>query len=525
MQIFNVRLGLATNSSSSHSLVWLPENVKAVDYMGWREPTIFPDEVAGPPQPIELGDFGWQHFTLASREAKMRYLGTLLRDRLAESLPHNVQSLIVKSWLGTNTADEDDIDHESWMYLPSAFGSKIPDERLVKEIADYFCNERLVILGGNDNQSVKHPLHEYGAFRLPLPHDCRRSNYVCRYDEEYKFWVIFNQEDGTKIRFRLTRDPAQMKNVPVCASTPELVDIKITDQCGKGCEYCYQNSNVNGQQANRFWSYLIAQHLAELQVFEVSLGGGEPTIHPEFMQYLKGFREVGIVPNFTTRNLAWLRDPYMAHGFMEFCGAFALSVNKEEEVKNLVTLLDYNSIDHNKAAVQVVLGTIESHHLAGILRACADAGVRATLLGFKSVGRGANYQPRNYRNWLEIVKDSQAKVSIDTALAAEYQQQILAAGISPYMFDVKEGAFSCYIDLVQNKIGPSSFCKPEEMLPLESDEPWDSPERLEVDEMILRAFRQFNSGVQEVQPDASGLVTPTVETTPSIPEGQTSEDT
>ena len=55
MRIHNVRLGFATNSSSTHSLIFLP---KAQD--NYNE-----------------GGFGWDNFTLASKEANLDFVAVL----------------------------------------------------------------------------------------------------------------------------------------------------------------------------------------------------------------------------------------------------------------------------------------------------------------------------------------------------------------------------------------------------------------------------------------------------------------
>jgi hypothetical protein len=61
MKIENVRIGFASNSSSTHSLVIWPD---ATDY-DWEE-----------------GEFGWGDFRCKSNEAKMLYLGTQLKENL-----------------------------------------------------------------------------------------------------------------------------------------------------------------------------------------------------------------------------------------------------------------------------------------------------------------------------------------------------------------------------------------------------------------------------------------------------------
>lgn len=71
MPITNVRLGFATNSSSSHSIVLT--NRRYSDDSG--------NSYGG-----NL-DFGWESFTLASQGSKLPYIALLLRYELESFLP------------------------------------------------------------------------------------------------------------------------------------------------------------------------------------------------------------------------------------------------------------------------------------------------------------------------------------------------------------------------------------------------------------------------------------------------------
>jgi organic radical activating enzyme len=504
MQILNVRFGLATNSSSNHSLIFLPEGVEAKDYPGYHHAQTGWDDDGE----YEFGDFGWQRFTLASPKLKLRYLGCLLKDRLEGNLPTNVARLVHESWLGVPPEDEDGIDHGSWHYIPCAFGTEIPDEQLVRELKEFFLQDRLVVLGGNDNESAAHPLDNGSAFELPIPRDCgNQAGYICRYDEEYKFWTVFHPVDGTKIRFRLTNDPETMKVKADKASTPELVDVKITSYCNQGCEFCYQSSTTEGSHADSYDLRRLAEELSAMKVFEVAIGGGEPVIHPSFTDILQAFRENGIVPNFTTRNLDWLRHPKMAREITEACGAFAYSISDPKDkygehsgrrIQELLTLLDYNGIPRQKAAIQLVMGTMSKYAFEKILRETNERGLCTTLLGYKNVGFGADFTPEDYDWWINCVKEATterrhgANISIDTVLVAQFEEALIEADMPSWMFETKEGGFSCYIDMVDKKIGPSSYCDPSEMkdLPHHQGE-WGNEDYIERYGIILREFAAF----------------------------------
>lgn len=435
------------------------------------------------------GHFGWQFFTAASDEAKRAYIGALLGQALHRTMPPNYAALVVKEWAGTEV--EGSIDHQSEYILPNAFGTKLPDEEFFGELRDYFLDPSLVVLGGNDNDDKHHPLGK-NDFVLPIPRDSGSEDWTCRKDEAHDYWVLFNMVTGTKIRFRFTHDPKKLNIVPKKASAPELIDIKITDFCPFNCEFCYQGSTADGQHDYGVSEWSLARQLADLKVFEVAIGGGEPTMAPKFMSYLRSFREAGITPNFTTKNLAWLRDPKVCPEIIENCGAFAYSADHSSGVEELVTMLDYSGIPHRKANVQAIIGPgliDDQYKLQNMVTACHEADVRLTLLGYKTTGRGEAFKAKQNKKqemihtryareckpgwWVGVLNKMSnehkcGSVGIDTLLAAEAEETLKEIKVPAWLFTTKEGEFSCYIDLVKKKIGPSSYCDEKEMIQMES---------------------------------------------------------
>jgi hypothetical protein len=473
MLLHNLRLGLATNSSSTHSLVFLPRG------HGQR------NEDAD-------GEFGWNKFTLVSKASKMRYAGVVLRHVLG-SLPEDIASLVMERWLGPGWArgsshadqcsKDDYIDHQSLYQLPFAFGTRLPDGQFFSEFRDYLGQDGVAILGGNDNDDESHPL-AYGSFSLPIPQDCN-DDFVCRKDGDH--WVIFNQKNGDKVRFSFQGRPGKMVVPPAKATAPELVDVKITDWCGFGCPMCYQGSTTRGHHAEHGRLSNLAHGLAALKVFEVACGGGEPTAHPDFADILEDFRRVGIVPNFTTRSLAWLRDGMQWPKIMEACGAFAFSTEKDDTLLQLLSLLRVNGIPTNRASVQVVLGIVGEYDFQRIMDLCDKNDLRLTILGYKAVGRAAGQKPQPYDWWLKRVLEARKQnqcpsIGVDTVVAKEFSKQLLDNDVPEYMFATEEGKFSCYVDAVSETMGPSSYCGKDEMVKVK---------HLADDQEIARHFAAF----------------------------------
>jgi hypothetical protein len=210
--------------------------------------------------------------------------------------------------------------------------------------------------------------------------------------------------------------------------------------------------------------------LKKYQVFEVALGGGEPTAHPDFERILRTCSWCNIVPNFTTKTLDWLKNDTRRNVILSYAGGFAYSVSNNREVRELGFLLDKYNIDKSRVQVQVIDGVASDWAFPEILKECAYHNLTLTILGFKSTGRGEKFaetrQPYKF-DWIGMVKKARdngdyVTIGVDTLMVQKYQDVFKEEGIDEIFFTPEEGKFSCYIDGVAEKIGPSSY-SPDDM--------------------------------------------------------------
>jgi len=387
--------------------------------------------------------------------------------------------MLVEAMVGKPLPKDGYIDHQSVYLIPRSWDGTFVDLEFFKELKAYFLQDGLVILGGNDNVDDKdkegHPLSGHGQrANLEIPRDVAgyRDCYVARKDEKTGFWVVFNRSTGGKIRF----DFNGSNEAPKKSTLPELVDIKLTSVCPYGCPHCYQDAHPSGEHAsNRDW-YSVIDALADLRVFEVALGGGEPTLHPDFLKIIDHCNYRHVVPNFTTRNIAWIHDPILRPKIINGIGAFAYSISDYSDVSNLAHAMLAYGIPMEKASVQIIDGVTQNCYQ--IFSDAYEFGLRVTVLGYKESGRGGEYAKTSEfksrkGDWIGTVKhilgqkDSHMPtLGIDTVLAKEYKKDLEALKVPGYMYSVVEGKFSMYIDLVDKKMGPSSFCPKEQMVPL-----------------------------------------------------------
>lgn len=272
---------------------------------------------------------------------------------------------------------------------------------------------------------------------------------------------FFDRSDGTKIRFAVGRYEK--------AGKPELCDVKISDYCPIGCEFCYMDSTIFGKHCSVKNIEVIAREMGRAKVWEVALGGGETTSHPEFVRILKIFRDNGVVPNFTTKVPAAVRKFWPE--IKDLIGGFAYSAETPAQIRSAAKLL--RDVPKGKASLHYVMGLGDKESFKEYMRAADEVGWRVTLLGYKTSGRGKDVVPYPYNWWVKAVDELIAEgrcpsFSIDTPLADQYAGRM---PVDDFMYHRHEGKFSVFIDAVEMKMGASSFENNESLVPF-TQETW-----------------------------------------------------
>jgi hypothetical protein len=440
MRIENFRYGFATNSSSSHSVVFLPEGLTLSDRDAYD------------------GDFGWNRFVCASQEGKLRYLAAQSMGSIPDDEIKTVfQAAGVDDSEITAILENEDryVDHQSSISMNNA---------KLAFLTKLFMSPKIAVLGGNDNDDE---FEIDGAIKEPVSEAVFGGNVLTRLDGDHL--TIFNRYDGTKVRFTLS-DGADTFDK---GAAPELVDLKITDHCTIGCAFCYQASTGAGQHAPLASLQKTIAALGEIGVFEIAIGGGEPTAHPDFVAILKACTEAQIVPNFTTLSEDWLSDERIVEAVKISVGGIGVSCLSAKGlalVEKIKVAVDNGYRKPVKVMAQHVIGSVPLFVTTEFLNAAFAAEVPVLLLGFKEVGFGGGYKRHDtgvdVASFLKMAVDQangKASLSIDTALVDQYPDIVAALGAVKAQVTSPEGAFSCYIDGVRGKIAKSSYVEESEM--------------------------------------------------------------
>jgi len=210
-----------------------------------------------------------------------------------------------------------------------------------------------------------------------------------------------------------------------CSDGPELLDIMITENCNRSCAYCYQSA---GNSSNHMSLVLYENILQQVQptVAQIALGGGETTMHPDFIEVLRMTREdYGIVPNYTT-NGDWLYDSDLsesskiAKATQKYCGAVAVSAHGERSQweSKAVMLANYGI----KTNIHFILGEDTIDEATDILNIGLNSKINAIVfLLYKPVGRASSEGVLKSKDKIErffkAMENSEMKLGFDACSA------------------------------------------------------------------------------------------------------------
>lgn len=239
---------------------------------------------------------------------------------------------------------------------------------------------------------------------------------------------------------------------------PETVDLKITNKCGFGCSYCYMGSTDEGEHASMTLIDKLIEGLDQ-PPYQIAIGGGEPTLHPQFAEIVQRLREWGAVPNYTTAGHTIGRK--LLETTNRWCGGVALTYHRHAGLdffKSKYVALDEGLDRRVQLNVHVIADRFVVESLTELKEFfCRKDGFSrppsiVLLAYYPDVGRGTwqNAMPKS-------VYDGAFVASIN-ALIDEGVEVSFSEGLIPFMLthrQVKvdlqfmtpmEGLFSCYVN-------------------------------------------------------------------------------
>lgn len=250
--------------------------------------------------------------------------------------------------------------------------------------------------------------------------------------------------DGTKVR--------KTEAAEFLSSFPENIDIKITNYCDAGCQFCHEDSTVKGKHGSLDWSFFETLRPGT----ELAIGGGNPLSHPELKELLVYLKSRNIVSNLTINQIHFQKAT-----------AFLDELVQEDLVKGIgVSFMRYNDTlipqlkRYENAVVHVIHGVVRYSELEKLF----NQNLKLLLLGYKHLRRGETYfdpsvaerQKITYAHIHDIIKGFQV-VSFDNLGIQQLQvKRMFTKDEWERFYMGDDGQFTMYIDLVEGEYALSS---------------------------------------------------------------------
>lgn len=480
----NFRKGLATNSSSTHSLIYRNEGEM------FKDLDIF-----------ELDYYDRCDNTIAaSREAKIKYvLAEIMHNEALVKVMSDIYPEMKQYFPKIKEATKKDEngytqDEKFGMYNRGDLSFNDNLEASIDYLKNVIDDPEIIIIGGSDEQDFVYDTTE-GHVECPTPGDvswgnysrfgvCKNGNYWVGYGDSNDRIVVRKDNDdddndhyceqkknsfGGKIRF------ATDKDAELVPEYPELIDLRITNQCDHGCKFCFMDSNMNGKHADIGFLQSVVWQCGEWgnknhRRVEFSIGGGNILLYPKLNELFQNIHEKGHVLNVTIKaqdcEKVW-KDKHLRRIFIDYVDGIGVSVTNTDEAQMLIDFKkkfntdSFGNDDDKKYIVAHIipeyLGVEKTIEIENYFRTQKEY-VPKLYLGYKTNGRGASQEYTEFKDKdLEKIFENSYSISIDTTFANRYFWWIKDNFSFKHTITMNEGEFSMYIDGVTENAYKSSY--------------------------------------------------------------------
>ena len=270
-----------------------------------------------------------------------------------------------------------------------------------------------------------------------------------REDESANYRAVWC--NGKTLRFAI--NPKELINE---LQYPEFYDIKVTGSCNGKCPYCYMDSKVEEhyydiiEKTRSFFNNIPKEQLP----FQVALGGGEPTSHPDFVKLLKVLKEeYDICPNYTTNGMFIESNcDEIKLVTKEFCGGVAVSCHPHLELywEEAAELFYENGVKLN---FHIIISDKESiDYFVKIYDNWKNKIDYFVLLPYGNQGR-AEHKEIDWKYLVDKLPSNQSKI----AFGANFYPYLMKGGHNIKVSLYEPEIMSKFLDLRDMQIHKSSF--------------------------------------------------------------------
>ena len=263
------------------------------------------------------------------------------------------------------------------------------------------------------------------------------------------------------------------KALELPANESEFYDVGINTKCNAECSFCYVSASGQGinypnicetwkKWMDTFWEKQEDRILLTNKPFQIAIGStGEPTIHPEFCDFLKTVYESGVVPNYTTNGITIAKDNELSSKILaftrEYVGGVAISFGNKS-LRNYAheAIYKLHTLGNTNINIHHIISDKESvDEFVAEWAHYGDSILYHVLLPLMPSGRSSEGVTDGTFEYLEeVIEKNNIK---NVAFGAHFIKNLIDSKIKTWLYD--EQSFSKNIILTENlvQITPSSF--------------------------------------------------------------------
>ena len=198
--------------------------------------------------------------------------------------------------------------------------------------------------------------------------------------------VIYVPERHTTIRLETLEEinnltPMHVKELPNDYPGPEIVHLEISDRCNLSCPYCYVGKKEAKELATGNWLRIIKK-LADSGVFQITFGGGEPTLRDDVIPLAAYAREVGLNVCMTSNGI---NIPKYDQQQLRFFNQINISYHASAGLQPFMDALSHLHKNGIKSGINFCLSKQYAPMLPVILSVASSYGASLLVLTYKPV--------------------------------------------------------------------------------------------------------------------------------------------
>lgn len=236
---------------------------------------------------------------------------------------------------------------------------------------------------------------------------------------------------------------------PLPPNCSEFYDVSLGTKCNCVCPWCYVGASASGRYYKNVSKKIKAffnSMDSNSKPFQIAIGSeSEPTIHPEFLDFIKTVYDCGVVPNYTTNGITLAADNEYSKTLLEYttkyCGGVAVSANTFNESINKTwrkAIEKLSSIDVNINLHYIISDKESVNKFIEIYNAYKDKVLYFVLLPLMESGRS---------------KQSMTKEAFDYLIEQDIEWSQVAFGAHFYEYLKAQNKIECWM------FPPESFSK------------------------------------------------------------------